>query len=182
LTASIRAGAYAANLHFLLLSDSSIDNFIANPVVRKLAYLAYSHIVYEMAACIVRTRYRPTFVRANDVKNVEANRLVLNDKDYEYRVAAEKLIHESALYYGFSLVVAVVLCTVVTVEPEWGKVGLGVLGAFVSFFNFFGVVVIATFGVKPFSARHLPFYVMAFALMAPLPLYVACTLGYAFAG
>lgn len=180
LTASIRVGAYAANVHLLSLLDSSIDGFISHPVVRKLAYVGYGVIVYEIAARIVRIRYRPKFfVRASDGKKFHPNRLarlVLNDKDYEYRVSAEKLIYESMLYYGFSLVVAVALCKIITVEAGWWKVGLGVLGAFVSFFNYYGVVVIASLGMEPFSPRHIPFYALGFGFMAPLVVYVVCTL------
>lgn len=181
LMVSIRLGAYAASVHLLSGMDFAAGRFIPSILIRKFAYLVYGIIVYEAAAYIVRKRYKPKFARAGDVKKVYSNQLALNDKDYEYRVAAEKLIYESLLFYGFSLAFAVALCNITGVEAGWQKIGLGLLGGFVSFFNFFGVVIIAASGASV-SFKAIPAYLGGFIFMTPLIAYLVFTMGYMFSG
>jgi hypothetical protein len=177
LTASIRAGAYAANLHLLSLIDSSLDRSISNALVRRLVYAVYGVLLYEIAARIVRARYKPKFVRAGDGRTPPSALPVLDDRDYQYRVTAEKLIYESGLFYGFSLLVGVALCSIITVEGGWEKVGLGVLGAIVSFFNFWGVVMISC-AASPSNSNRMSLIALGCGLMAPLVVYVLLTLRY----
>jgi hypothetical protein len=179
LTVSIRAGAYAASMHLLSILDSSASALTSSIVIRELLYLLYGIIAYEVAAYIVRIRYTPTFARAGDGVTARSPRLVLNDSDYDYRVAAETLIYESLLYYGFTVLVALVLCNTVAVQAGWQNLGLGLLGGLVSYFNFFGVVIIASSGAS-FSLKAIPAYLGGCVFITPLIAYLAFTIGYAF--
>jgi hypothetical protein len=179
LTVSVRAGAYAASVHLLSIIDSSTSALTSSILTRNLLYALYGVITYEVAAYIVRIRYSPKFVRTGDGHSARSPQLVLNDRDYDYRVAAEVLIYESLLYYGFSVLVTLVLCNTIAVQAGWQNLGLGLLGGIVSFFNFFGVLIIASSGVS-FSLKAIPAYLMGCVFMAPLLVYVACTIGYTF--
>ncbi len=181
LAGSIRAGAYAANLYLMSLVDSSVASAVPSQALRTVAYLAFGAIVYEVIARVVKARYKPSFVCETESGAHAEGRLVLNKTDYAYRTAAETLIYEVALYYGITLVLALVLCKLVNGQMVWSSVGLALLGAFLSVFNFFGVVILSTSG-SSFSLKHLPTYLAAVAFMTPLFVYLAYTLRWCIGG
>ena len=174
LTWSIRAGAYAANFHFVTLIDDHVAAFIASPLLRNLVYLVYGVFLYEIAIRIVRARYRPAFICSSEVEQIHSVKPVLNEADYLYRVAAEKLIYVSAIYYGFNLFVAVTCFILLPVGGDWLPIGLGLLGGFLSVMNFFGVVVMASSGTA-FSLKSMPMYLMAVGFVIPLLGYLVYT-------
>jgi hypothetical protein len=137
--------------------------------------------LYEIAAWLVRARYKPKFVCATDPASRQPDVLVLNETDYAYRVAAERLIYESLLYYGFSLAAALVARQILGLDTGWEQIGLGLLGAVFSVFNFAGVVIIAAHATSR-SPLRVPAYMMAAACMMPLAAYVGYTFHCVFAG
>ena len=181
LTGSIRVGAYVANLYFLSLIDFYVECIIASSVLRHIVYLTYGIVLYEIAALIVKARYRPKFVRESEIKEHITDRLVLNKTDYAYRVMAEKLIYQSSLYYGFSLVIAVAFFVFIPVEGSWRPIALGLMGGFLSVMNFLGIVIFASSGTS-FSPKTLPMYLMACGFTAPLLIYIIYTFRWAFSG
>jgi hypothetical protein len=181
LTWSVRAGAYAANLYFLSLIDSYVDTYISFPILRNLIYFVYGILLYEIAVRIISARYKPSFSCESEIPERKSHRLVLNETDYMYRVMAEKLIYQSALYYGFSLVIAVTLVIFIPVKEAWQPIGLGLLGGFLSVFNFLGVVILASSG-SSFSHKTLPMYFMACGYIAPLLIYIVFTFRGVFTG
>ena len=168
LAGSIRAGAYAANLHFLSLLNVYADRFISISYIRSLAYLLYGIVIYEISARIVKTRYKPRF-------DMGAG----GGRDHVYRATTEKMIYELLLCYGFNLAVAVLLCIGIETQTALKHIGFGVLGLIVSFFNFFGAVILACSGTS-FSFKKIPEYTFSLVLMAPLVIYIFCTFYFAF--
>ena len=181
LTGSIRIGAYAANLHFLTLIDYYVETYILFPILKKLLYLVYGVLLYEAAVRIVRARYKPKFARTRGGRNDPSDQLTLNETDFAYRVMAEKLIYQSILYYGFSLIIALALFVFLPVENGWQPLALGLLGGFLSVMNFFGVVIVASSGTS-FSMRALPMYLMTCGFIVPLLVYIVYTLCWTFSG
>jgi len=181
LIVSIRTAAYAASVHLLSVLDAAANQLIASGLVRNLVYLAYGVVLYEIAARIVQARYKPAFVCEGDPASEQPDVLVLNKTDYTYRVAAERLIYESLLYYGFSLAAALVARQILGLDTGWEQIGLGLLGAVFSVFNFAGVVIIAAHATSR-SPLRFPAYMMAAACVMPLVAYVGYTFYRVFAG
>ena len=163
------------------LIDTSVASAVPSQALRTVAYLAFGAIVYEVIARVVKARYKPSFVCETASGAPAEGRLVLNEADYAYRTAAEKLIYEATLYYGVTLVLALALCKLIDGEIVWRFIGLALLGAFLSVFNFFGVVILSTSG-SSFSLKHLPTYLAAVAFMTPLLVYLACTIRWSMGG
>jgi hypothetical protein len=185
LVISVRMGGYSANMFLLRILNFHIDTAVASPFLRSLVYLTYSVMVSLAAALIVKALYTPGFINESEARRCGGNPagvMVLNETDYEYKLAAEKLIYESLLFYFYNFAVAFLVGS----TSGWPDdvafcVLMGFMGAMVSAFNFFAVVVLAGLGSLP-SSKRTPVGLFMLTAMIPLVLYVGYAMWYGFSG
>lgn len=178
---SLRVNSYSANVFFSSIIDPISKYLIPNSLIRTFSYWIIGMIEYEITAKIIDKLYKPGFVLKGNNKNSGSKIVELDENSYYDRIRAEKIILQLIIYFGFNLILSVIINRLLNNAYFTTNILFGFLGGIMAFVNFMSIALFASAlspsGIKPASERPMVFIISLFCYFFVL-IYIAFAIYY----